>query len=137
MARKRAAPPVTIEKTPPDWARIKNLFHTLWGECHSKEYDKAKWTALHTELIRAEREAEENRRPAIPDPLAELFVVRLFDMFDGWIDITGAVTRAEADRILSEKTDGGKKNVSYGEGDYYRIFPANTRMLVTPEALGR
>lgn len=134
---RNVAPPVPIEKNPPNWSRIKNLLHTLWGECKNGEYNKAKWTDLHTELIRAEREAAENRRPEIPDPLAELFVVRLFDMFDGWIDITGAVAQAEADRIFNEKTEGGKKNVSYGEGDYYRIFPANTCMLVTPEALGR
>jgi hypothetical protein len=132
MARKKDAPNI-----PPDWARIKNLLHTLWGECKSGEYDKAKWTALHTELIRAELQAGELTKPRAQDPLAELFVVRLYDMFDGWIDITAAVSKDKADRIFNEKTHGGKKNVTYGEGDYYRIFPANTRMLVTPEYLGR
>lgn len=137
MARKVApTPPVIIEKTPPDWGRIKNLLHTLWGECKSGEYDKAKWTALHTELIRAEREAEE-KRPAIPDPLADLFVVRLFDMFDGWIDVTVAVTEAEANRVLNEKTQNGTRKAKFADGDYYCIFPANTQMLVTPETTGR
>jgi hypothetical protein len=67
----------------------------------------------------------------------ELFVVRLFDMFDGWIDISGALPKEEADRLLNEKTENGTKSVRYDDGDYYRIFPANTRMLVTPEYLGR
>lgn len=67
----------------------------------------------------------------------EKFVVRLFDMFDGWINISGELTKSEADKLWMERTSGGKKHTSYSDGDYYMVFPADTRMLVTPESLGR
>src|SRR5574338_969988 len=35
--------------------------------------------------------------------LSEMKIVRLYDMFDGWIDITGPVSTAEANRIRSEE----------------------------------
>ncbi|MCX9024684.1 MAG: hypothetical protein OIN85_01145 [Candidatus Methanoperedens sp.] len=60
----------------------------------------------------------------------ELFVVRLYDGFDNqWIDVSGAVPRSKAEDILSEKTCKGTKNTNYGDIDYYKIFPANSRML--------
>jgi hypothetical protein len=58
-------------------------------------------------------------------------------MFDGWIDLTEPVTKTEADRLWNEKTDNGKKNTKYSDGDYYRVFPADTKMIFTPEFLGR
>lgn len=64
-------------------------------------------------------------------------IVRLWDMFDGWIDITGPVPEAEARRIWNEKTSNGTQKTCYADGDYYAIFPAGTRMAVTPEFLGR
>jgi hypothetical protein len=67
----------------------------------------------------------------------ELFIVRLYDMFDGWIDITKPVTKEEADRVWNEHTENGTENTKYADGDYYAIFPADTRMLFTPETLGR
>jgi len=61
---------------------------------------------------------------------SKLFVVRHYDGFDhDWIDVSKAVTKEEADRILSEKTDGGTRNTKYADIDYYSIFPADTRML--------
>lgn len=70
-------------------------------------------------------------------PLEKLFIVRLFDMFDGWIDISKPVTKGEADKIWNESTENGTKNTKYADGDYYAIFPADTKMLVIPEYLGR
>lgn len=64
-------------------------------------------------------------------------MVRLFDMFDGWIDITGPLSKEEADKVWNEYTKNGTEKTKYGDGDYYRIFPADTQMLVTPEFLGR
>lgn len=66
-----------------------------------------------------------------------LKVVRLYDMMDGWIDITGPITEVEATRIWNEKTHKGTKNTKYEDGDYYAIYPADTKMVVTPEYLGR
>jgi hypothetical protein len=69
--------------------------------------------------------------------LSKLFIVRLFDMFDGWIDITGPMSKDEADAVWRDKTGGGTHHTQFSDGDYYRVFPADTRMLVTPEYLGR
>ena len=70
-------------------------------------------------------------------PDTQKYILRLYDMFDGWIDISGPLTREEADKTWREKTAGGTRNTKYADGDYYRVFPANTRMIVTPEFLGR
>lgn len=67
----------------------------------------------------------------------ELKIVRLWDMMDGWIDVTGPVSVEEAQRIWNEKTDNGKRNTTYSDGDYYAIYPADTKMVMTPEFLGR
>ena len=59
----------------------------------------------------------------------QLFIVRLYDGFDYvWIDVSGAVTKQEADRIYNEKTDNGKHKTKYEDIDYYCIFPADTVM---------
>ncbi len=69
--------------------------------------------------------------------MTDQFVVRLWDMFDGWIDITEPVSRDEADRVWREKTSNGKEKTKYGDGDYYKVFPADTKMYWTPERMGR
>jgi len=59
-----------------------------------------------------------------------LYVVRLYDGFDGvWVDVSKAVTKAEAEAILAKETGNGTHHTSYANIDYYKIFPANTRML--------
>ena len=67
----------------------------------------------------------------------QLFVVRLWDMFDGWMDISEPLSKEDADKLWNEKTDNGTKNTKYEDGDYYRVFPSDTKMLCTPEYLGR
>ncbi len=66
-----------------------------------------------------------------------LYIVRLWDMFDGWIDISKPISKAEADKLWNEKTCHGTINTKYVDGDYYAIFPADTKMVYTPEFLGR
>lgn len=70
-------------------------------------------------------------------PGVERFTVRLYDMFDGWIDIKTDVTAEEAQSLWDEKTKGGTEKAKYADGDYYDIFPADTHMLHTPEFRGR
>lgn len=65
------------------------------------------------------------------------FVVRLWDMMDGWIDVTGPLSKEEADKKWNEETKNGTRNTRYEHGDYYMVFPADTRMIYTPEFLGR
>lgn len=67
----------------------------------------------------------------------KLFILRLYDMLDGWIDIGGPVTKREAQRAWNKITLNGTKNTKYADGDYYAIFPADTQMLHTPEFRGR
>lgn len=61
------------------------------------------------------------------------FVLRLWDRFDGWMDISGEITKEEADKRWNKET----KNTKYADGDYYAIYPADTRMIVNPEFRGR
>lgn len=58
-----------------------------------------------------------------------LWQLRHWDGMDGtWIDIGGAQTPHEALKEWFRRTDGGDKNISFNEIDYYRIFPAATTM---------
>lgn len=76
-------------------------------------------------------------RPSEEFPGVTKFTVRLYDMFDGWIDILSGVSEEEAMTRWLEETNYGKENIQYSDGDYYRIFSADTKMVVTPEFLGR
>jgi hypothetical protein len=58
-------------------------------------------------------------------------------MFDGWMDVSKPMSKEEADLLWQEKTENGTKNTKYADGDYYAVFPADTKMLYTPEFLGR
>ncbi len=62
--------------------------------------------------------------------LKELFVVREYDYHDNqWIDITGPVSKEEAEKVWSQKTCNGTMKTKYADKIYYHIFPANTKML--------
>ena len=64
-----------------------------------------------------------------PEP-EKLFVVRLYDGFDHqWMDVSGPLPKAEADKVWNEKTKNGTKKTRYGDIDYYAIYPADTRMI--------
>jgi hypothetical protein len=65
--------------------------------------------------------------------MTDKWIVRLYDHFDGWMDITGPVDIITAQRIWDEKTGFGQMYSSYQDGDYYKIFPANTKMLYSAE----
>lgn len=70
----------------------------------------------------------------LSDIMEELFIVRLYDGFDNeWIDVSKPVTYLEAEKILAEKTNNGKKNTTFNDIDYYKIFPADTAMLFSAE----
>ena len=65
------------------------------------------------------------------------WIVRLFDMFDVWIDISEPISREKADEMWNQKTKNGTQKTKYADGDYFAIFPADTKMMMTPEFLGR
>ncbi len=68
------------------------------------------------------------------DPALDLtgpgpFIVRLWDGMDGaWSDVTGAISAEEALQVWSDRTNRGKKMVSFNDIDYFRIFHFDTRM---------
>lgn len=65
-----------------------------------------------------------------------MYVVRLYDMFDGWMDITGPLTQAQANDEWNKRTANGTIKTKYADGDYYAIFPADTRMVFSVDGLG-
>tara|TARA_Y100000034_G_C6755183_1_gene335955 strand:- start:66 stop:326 length:261 start_codon:yes stop_codon:yes gene_type:complete len=65
------------------------------------------------------------------------WVLRIFDMFDGWVGGWTVMSAEEALAEWNKKTNNGTKNTCFADGDCWHIFPADTRMLMTPEFLGR
>ena len=59
-----------------------------------------------------------------------MYIVRLYDGFDNqWIDVTEPVTSKEALLVWLQLTKYGTEKTRYDDIDYFRIFPADTRML--------
>jgi hypothetical protein len=55
-------------------------------------------------------------------------IVRLWNG-EYWIDISKALSPQEAQNLWDKHTNFGTKHSQYSHGDYFRIFPAKTRML--------
>lgn len=69
--------------------------------------------------------------------MEEQYILRFWDMFDGWMNVSEPMSKEDADALWNEKTDNGTRNTKYSDGDYYRVFPADTKMIFTPDTLGR
>lgn len=67
----------------------------------------------------------------------KLYIVRLWDRFDGWVDVSDPLPHDKAKELWKEQTKNGTKNTKYEDGDYYAIFPSDTKMIWTPERMGR
>lgn len=61
------------------------------------------------------------------------FTVRVYDMFEGWIDVRPNVSENEAMDCWLERTNYGRICTKYSDGNYYDIFPSDA----PPEVLGR
>jgi hypothetical protein len=71
-------------------------------------------------------EDEEEEEPEIE----KLYIVRGYDGFDNqWYDVTKPVPKADADKVWNEHTKNGTEKTNYGDIDYYKVFPASTKML--------
>ena len=56
-------------------------------------------------------------------------VLRLYDYFENrWIDC-GEGTYDEVLKKYNKATADGARNTSFDDGDYYKIFPIDTRMI--------
>ena len=61
---------------------------------------------------------------------SDLFIVRFYSGMDGlWVDITEPVSKEEANRVWNDRTENGIKKTCHDHIDYYRIVPADTKML--------
>lgn len=111
-------------------------------------HEKEDMTCLLCDAIRKERSEKESSKryyqlsstefEVQKEKVEGTFIVRLYDMFDGWIDVSsGNLTKDEAKEFWNEKTDNGSHHIDYDEGQYYCIFPSDTKMRETPEKRGR
>lgn len=73
----------------------------------------------------------------------DLYIVRLWDGFDGeWMDVSEPLPKEEAEKLAGDKNEArsgsatGKRDGSYSDVDYYRAFPADTKMIFSEEGLG-
>jgi hypothetical protein len=58
------------------------------------------------------------------------FTVRVWDGMDGcWCDVIAGVDLGFALRAWCEKTENGTVKTSFRDIDYYRIFPADAKLL--------
>ncbi len=65
----------------------------------------------------------------------KLYVVRLYDGFDNiWMDVSEPLPYDKAKEIWLERTNGGRTRTKFEHIDYYKIFPADTRMMYSTEA---
>jgi hypothetical protein len=77
------------------------------------------------------------KKARLIDPEATEFVVRLYDGFDGeWMDVTKPLSAEEAMKDWNKRTDEGKRATSYGDIDYYAIFPSTVTMVWSEKGLG-
>jgi hypothetical protein len=71
--------------------------------------------------------------PTPPEEAAnQQFVLRLYDGHEHrwWDETDKPVSWDEALRLWEEKTRNGMERASYSDGQYFDIFPADTRMIV-------
>lgn len=63
-------------------------------------------------------------------PLEGRYTVRVWDGMDGvWCDVVANVDLKTALATWCEHTNNGTERTRFDEIDYYRIYPADTRML--------
>lgn len=63
------------------------------------------------------------------------YIVRCWDYYDGWYDITGPKSYEEAQAEWNKHTKNGTEHSSSKDFNtfYYHIFPADTTMLWSSE----
>lgn len=76
-----------------------------------------------------------------PSEKEGLFVVRLWDGFDTlWMDVSEPMSRADAEKLCGDKNEArsgsgaGNRIGSFNEIDYYKVFPADTKMIFSYES---
>ena len=76
------------------------------------------------------QQARERQEFSTENKREGLYVVRQYDGFDyRWFNCTKPLPYDEAQAYWNKKTKNGTAMISYDDIDYYKIFPADTRML--------
>ncbi len=58
------------------------------------------------------------------------FIVRFYDGFDNqWMDVSKPLSKEEAEKVWNKETKNGTEKTKFEDIDYYKIFPADTRMI--------
>lgn len=65
-----------------------------------------------------------------------LYIVRVYDYFDNiWIDVSSPLSQENAQALWNQKTCNGTQKCKFEDRDYYAIFPADTVMLFSSQAI--
>jgi hypothetical protein len=65
-----------------------------------------------------------------------LYIVRLYDYFDNiWLDVSSPLSQEDAQALWNQKTSNGTQKCKFEDCDYYAIFPADTVMLFSSQAI--
>lgn len=68
--------------------------------------------------------------------ISSLYIVRQYDYFDNiWVDVSSPLSQEDAQVLWNQKTANGTKNCKFEHRDYYAIFPSNTVMVFSSEAI--
>lgn len=98
-----------------------------WGMILQAVKDYCEFSGAIYKVILKRIEVTHIQEPIVEE---EKFIVRLFDGMDGeWMDISLAVSKEEADKVWNESTKDGTEHTKFDDIDYYKIFPADTRMI--------
>lgn len=54
------------------------------------------------------------------------YIVRKWDIFDGWTNVSQTLTQEQAENVWNELTHNGTRHCKYMDGCYYAIFRADT-----------
>lgn len=78
-------------------------------------------------LVDLVRQEDPHQRPSENS----LYVMRLYDGYEHrWFDETKPLPWEETLQLWKEKTHNGMERACFGDGQYFDIFPAGTRMFV-------
>lgn len=96
-----------------------------------KEYEKAKKIVEKYEKEIAQKERLKERESMISRLEDDKkYVVRQYDWFDHhWLNVDNASEKEKVIAVWDKYTKNGTQNTKYEDGDYYAIFPEDTRMI--------
>jgi NDP-sugar pyrophosphorylase family protein len=106
---------------------VLEIFKTMTPKQYAKLYKETQ--KEYGEFFEGLDKAEKKRTKKVRQNSLK-YIVRLYDGFDNhWIDISKPVSLKEANKIWNDRTKNGTEKTQYGDIDYFKVFPADTKML--------